>query len=155
MKHQLREGPKDGPCMKFSEAQSMLQERFGLEVITTREASKVLQQAFPNCITDRSTYILGVRRIPVPNPSVPHSVSSDSVSFPQLLVTSCIKFHYMVADGTKIMHAHTGIMLTNGECPTSFESCGLGARTLHNSEDPRSQFLPLTSNCNDLCCRTH
>ena len=66
----------------------MLQERFGLEVITTREASKVLQQAFPNCITDRSTYILGVRRIPVPNPSVPHSVSSDSVSFPQLLVTS-------------------------------------------------------------------
>ena len=109
----------------------MLQERFGLEVITTREASKVLQQAFPNCITERSTYVLGVWHIPIPNPSVPHlvaTVSADSVSFPLLLVISCVKFHYMVADGTKIMHAHTGIMLTHGECQTSFKSCSLGAR---------------------------
>ena len=86
---------------------------------------------FRRGITERSTYVLGVRRIPIPNPSVTHlvaTVSADSVSFPLLLVISCVKFHYMVADGTKIMRAHTGIMLTNGECPTLFKSCSLGAR---------------------------
>jgi len=59
----------------------MLQERFGLEVITTREASKVLQQAFPNCITERST-CLGCAAHSYTNPSVPHlvaTVSADSV----------------------------------------------------------------------------
>lgn len=68
-----------------------------------------------------------------------------TVSFPPLLVISCVKFHYMVADGTKIMHAHTGVMLTNAECPTLFKSCSLGARACTTPKICCLSFYPWTA----------
>ena len=73
--------------MKFSDIQQILTNRFG--DTPTYEAKKLLELAFPNAQSDRSTYILGIQpsRIetstPIPSMSSGAALVALSTSIPQ------------------------------------------------------------------------
>lgn len=63
LKQHVGTGPRDGPymaCMKYSEVQHILQQKY--PEISQYDVRKVIAMAFPDAQSERSTYILGIRR---------------------------------------------------------------------------------------------
>ena len=60
LRERICSGPKYRATMKFSEVQRMLLDGFG-DTITPRDVKKALDIAFPGVVTERSTYINGIR----------------------------------------------------------------------------------------------
>ena len=59
----MQEGPSQGPyraCLKFSEVEQVMKDRF--PDLTNVDVSRILRQAFPAVVTERSTFAIGVRR---------------------------------------------------------------------------------------------
>ena len=80
VKERVRTGPTSGPykaCMKFSDFQQIMLD--GFPDICAYEAKKVLQEAFPGVVSDRSTYILGIR---------PSHMQSPGLATPESLLPS-------------------------------------------------------------------
>ena len=63
LKQHVQEGPRQGPyraCLKFSEVEQVMKDRF--PGLTNLDISRILRQAFPAVVTERSTFVIGVRR---------------------------------------------------------------------------------------------
>ena len=88
VKERVRTGPTSGPykaCMKFSDFQQIMLD--GFPHISAYEAKNVLQEAFPGVVSDRSTYILGIRPshmqslgLATPESLLPSSSSASALS---------------------------------------------------------------------------
>lgn len=109
--------------MKFSEIKNILEKKFG--EITCYETKKILELAFPGAVTERTTYVYGIRPSP-PSPSSgsslqqPLQISAVSVPDHELLKSENVKLKEKVSNlETKLASMEqSSLMVANIESET-------------------------------------